>query len=78
MFYKKENFPEHIKFVKDTNEHRKLLESKLGKPKFIFDNYSYIEINLQENSWRTCLDFEWLYRDKPPLISIEELETNNF
>lgn len=73
MFYQKEIFPEYIKFIKDTNEHRSLLESNLGKAKFLFDNYSYIEINLRENNWRTCLDYEWLYRDEPPLISIEEL-----
>lgn len=58
MFYQKEIFPNHIKFVKDTNEHRRLLENKLGKSKFIYNNYSYIEINLQENTWRTCHDFE--------------------
>ena len=28
MFYQKEIFPEHIKFVKDTNENRRLLEVK--------------------------------------------------
>ena len=72
MFYQKEIFPEQIKFVKDTNENRKLLEEKLGKCKFLFDNYSYIEINTKDNTWRTCMDFEWLYRDTPPLISIEE------
>jgi hypothetical protein len=68
----KEIFPEHIMFVKNTYENRRILENKLGKPKFIFDN-SYIEINLKENTWRTCLDFEWLYRDKPPLSKIEDI-----
>jgi hypothetical protein len=72
MFYQKEIFPEHIKFVKDTNENRRLLEEKLGKTKFLFGDYSYIEINTKDNTWRNCMDFEWLYRDTPPLISIEE------
>ena len=68
-----EIFPEHIKFIKDTDECRRLLESKLGKPVFMFSNYSYIEIDLQQNIWRTCLDYEWLYRHTPPSITIEEL-----
>jgi hypothetical protein len=59
MFYQKENFPEHIKFVKDTDENRQLLEQKLGKTKFLFDNYSYIQINTKDNTWRTCMDIEW-------------------
>lgn len=73
MFYKKEVLPEHIKFVENTTLYRDFLESKLGKPKIDLGGHSYIEINLNENSWRVCLDFEWLYRDKPPLISMEEL-----
>ena len=74
MFYQKEKFPEHICLIKDTNENRTFLENELGKPKFISDNYSYIEINLQENTWRTCLDYEWLYRNMPPLIDIVVLK----
>jgi len=72
MFYKKEIFPEYIKFTEDTNENRKLLEDKLGKPKFLVDEYSYIEINTKDNTWRNCMTFEWLYRNVTPLISIEE------
>lgn len=68
-----EIFPEYIKFVKDTDEHRRILESNLGKPVFMFCDYSYIEIDLQKNAWWSCLDYEWLYRLTPPLITIEEL-----
>lgn len=56
-----------IEFIKDTKENRKLLESILGKPKFISEDYSYIlRINLQEKTWRTHLSFEWIYT--PPRI----------
>lgn len=72
MFYKKEKNPDYIKHIKDTLENRKILEEKLGKPKFCFDNFSYIEINTKENRWRSCLDYEWLYRNQPNLMTIEE------
>ena len=74
IYYQKEYFPEHIKYIRDTDEIRILIENRLGKPYLVYDNHSYIEINLQENTWKTCMDFQWLYRDKPPCISIEELD----
>jgi hypothetical protein len=70
-----------IEFIKDTKENRKLLESILGKPKFIFGDYSYIGIDLQEKTWRTYLNFEWLYTTPPTTtisieVIVEELRNN--
>jgi hypothetical protein len=79
MYYKKEEFPKHIKFVKDTPKNRRLLEEKIGEnSSIICDDYSYIEINTKDNTWRNCLSFEWLYRNPPPLISIKEVINSKY
>lgn len=68
-----EKFPENIIYIKDTDENRRKLAEKLGNHKFadLWD-YSYIEINKNTKEWRTCFSFEWLYRNPPPLKTINE------
>lgn len=44
----KQVFPEHIKFIEDTIENRIFLERMLGDAKFIYNSYSYIEIDLKK------------------------------
>ena len=73
-YAKKETFPEHIKYIKDTDNNRGVLTLKLGNPKFVQNwEHSYIEINTKEKTWRTCNSFEWLYRNQPPLMNINHL-----
>ena len=74
--YPQETFPEHILFMKDTNENRGILTLQLSDQKIeplMSKDFTYIEINLVEKSWRVCNAFEWLYRNSPPLIDIEDL-----
>ena len=73
-YAKKETFPENIKYIKDTENNRGVLTLKLGNPKFVQNcEYSYIEVNTKEKTWRTCFSFEWLYRNQPPLMNINQL-----
>jgi hypothetical protein len=72
MYYTNENFPEHIKFVKDTIENREKLKSLLGEPALMFDDFVYIQINIEDNTWRTTFSYEWLYRNQPPLLTLDE------
>lgn len=75
MPYTKETFQDHIKYISDTNENREILSNRFGKPTFQFDSYTYIEIDLLNKTWRSCLGYEWLYRNTPPLTSIDDLLT---
>lgn len=70
----KEVFPSNIKFLKDTDANRRRLTEKFGLAKSgdLWD-YSYIEVNTDKNEWRSCFSFEWLYRNQPPLVNIDEI-----
>jgi hypothetical protein len=72
--FRVEKFPDNILYVKDTDENRRKLTEKLGKTRIadLWD-YSYIEINKDTKEWRTCFSFEWLYRNPPPLKTINEV-----
>ena len=75
--YFKETFPPSVKFVKDNPVNRKILFDKLGESLLCFPEYTYIEVNTHDKTWRTCMAFEWLYRDKPPLIEIKDILLND-
>jgi len=50
--FSKETFPEHIKYVKDTEENREILSLKLETPKFVQPKSDcYIEVNMKD---KTC------------------------
>lgn len=72
--YIQEIFPDNLKYLKDTQNNRVLVGNILGKASLEYVDISYIEIDLNDNSWRTCFNFEWLYRNTPPLITVEELK----
>jgi hypothetical protein len=72
--YAPEVFPDHIKFVEDNFTNRNLMTEKLGPAKIATHEKTYIEVNTLEKNWRTCFAFEWLYRNKPPLVKIEDLK----
>lgn len=76
MYYKKEAFPEHIKFVRNSDENRKRLTEKFGESTLWQDsmkNNAYIRVDLQEERWNPTFDFEWLYTNQPDLVDIKEI-----
>ena len=72
--YIQETFPEHIKYVQDTPENRERLGEKLGPEKIYSKDITYLEVDLNKKSWRVCFAYEWLYRNPPPLTSINNLQ----
>lgn len=72
--YVKEVFPDNKVYIKDTDENRRIMTQKYGINKLgdLWD-YSYIELDTDTNEWRTCLSFEWLYRNQPSLKNINDL-----
>lgn len=74
MTYLSETIPNHIKMVKDTYKNRDILREILGDPKLLYNEFAYIEVNLIDKTWRSTFSYEWLYRNQPTLISIEELK----
>lgn len=70
--YNKEFFSPHIKYLKYTSDSLRALEAKFG-PATISLGSSIIEVDLIKSTWRICADFEWLYRNMPPFISVDEL-----
>jgi len=79
--YEEEMCPDYIKYVINTYENR---EKLIMLCKDIFDIYltdnilycKYIEINFIMKYVSLSPDFNWLYRNTPPLITIEELIIN--
>lgn len=74
-FYKKEVFPDNILFMKDTPANRDLIKELLGEAAYSLGNTAFIKIDTEKKDWIGCPDFEWLYRDSPPLHSIEEIKS---
>ena len=78
-----EVYPRETLYIKDTIENRTLLSLRYGNqpcPDIFLHQYSYIKFNIIEGTWTSSFDFEWLYRNTPPLTPIEEIikeyETN--
>jgi hypothetical protein len=76
--YTHEVYPENIKYIKDSLEIRKILKLNFGDTRFDDSKFgrpqlSYIKFDMTDNTWKTSFDFEWLYRNSPPLTSIEEI-----
>jgi hypothetical protein len=72
-YYTKEVFPKNIVYIKDTPENRIRLKEFLGEPRVSIGETAYIEIDTDKETWYGTPDFQWLYRDAPPLHSIEEI-----
>ena len=72
--YPVETYPENVKYVLDTPYNRSILTNKYGESRLgIINNQTYLEINVKDQTWRPTFDFQWLYRNPPPLIILEEL-----
>ncbi len=69
--YQKDN----IRYLNDNFDTRLEL-SKSFSNMFTYDFISsaYIEIDIKKRTYRLTLAFEWLYQEKPRIITIEELK----
>ncbi len=76
-FLQDEVFPEHLRFLRTTEEHVDILTSLLGDTRTIYllsgFQSGYIEVDLDKLDWRLCMSYEFLYRTQPPIIDIVEL-----
>ena len=73
-FYSKETFPENIVYILDSAENRIYLIAILGSATMFLGESAYIMIDTETGEWSPRPLFEWLYRDAPPLHSIEEVK----
>lgn len=71
--YKEESPPSHIKYLTDSPGTRIVLERRMGKPIIASEDYTYIELNMDDKTWRTCFMYEFLYRNTPSLSHIDEV-----
>jgi len=71
--YPDEVYQEHIKYVLDTPENRKVMTKLYGKNLFSHMCFSYIRFNTINKTWRSSFDIEWLYRNPPPVVEICEI-----
>jgi hypothetical protein len=68
-----EIFPLHIKYVLNNETNKKYLMHILGEAHFYALKTTYIEVNLKDFTWFPSPDYGWLYRNKPELNTIEEI-----
>lgn len=75
MLYTEEIPKPGIVYVEDNPDNFTTLTKKLGPIKALIDREkTYLEINLNNKTWRKCFSFEWLYRNQPKLSDIKDLE----
>lgn len=60
-------------YIKDTAKNRFDMGLHFGKAQFIFPGETYIEFNKVSKKWCNGLSYEWLYRDAPELIEINDI-----
>jgi hypothetical protein len=73
-FYSKEIFPENIIYISDTPQNRAAIKEILGDVDYFLGGAAYIMVDVETCEWSPRPLFEWLYRDAPPLHSIEEVK----
>lgn len=67
-------FPDHLRYLRDTESNRQDLIEKYGDQKHqFFNNQAYIEFDINTKKWNSTPSFQWLYRNQPTLISVDEL-----
>jgi hypothetical protein len=64
---------EDFLYILDTPFNRDKMICAFGESKLLTDNMSYIQFDKLDLSWRPMFTHEWLYRDKPLLVGIEEI-----
>lgn len=72
--YKEETYSDGIAYMRDNTTNRNILtENGFIGEEFHLGNTTYIEVNLIMKIWRGTPDFQWLYRNPPPLKTIDEI-----
>jgi len=72
--YEQEIYPDHIKYVIRSPYVDNKLTSLLGNSILSKMTTHYIKVDLIDKTWYPSPDFAWLYRNQPPLTTIEEIE----
>lgn len=63
----------NLLYVKDTSANRDLMTKKLGAPIVPSGEYTYIEVDMDNRTWRTCFTYEWIYRGFPQMTPIQDV-----
>ena len=71
--YPEEKYPENILYLKDNPNNRQILLYHFPKPKWLLDNYAYIEFDINTKTWENTPDFRWMYTNQPPLTDIKKI-----
>lgn len=70
--HKEEVFPSNVFYVYVTVSNLEILNRTLGK-NYSLVSRSYVEIDTDRMTWRHTQDYEWLYRNQPPVSEIGEV-----
>jgi hypothetical protein len=70
------NNPDKYKvYLIDNTSNRLSLSHLLGESKFLFDEYTYLEVDLVNLTWKNNPSFRWLYTNSPQIIDVERLKS---
>jgi len=73
--FKPETYPAGIAYMRDTAANRDSLTANgFFGGEFHLGNTAYIEVYLNSKKWFGTPDFQWLYRNSPPIKTIEEIK----
>jgi hypothetical protein len=70
--YKEEEFPYNVFYVYATDSNLRILTRTLGK-NYSLVSRAYVEVDTNQMTWRHTQDYEWLYRNQPPVSEIVEV-----
>jgi hypothetical protein len=57
-----------------TPEAVELLTVEFGRGMTPMKLFTYIEVNVPLHSWRATMDYEWLYRNRPIVLDLQQLK----
>ena len=72
--YRIETFPEHLKYLIRTPRTESKLIELFGKSPLSSMQSYYIEVDLKRRTWNPSFDYCWLYRNQPPISTVEEIK----
>ena len=71
--YPKVEYPKHLIYIKDDKFNRDFMYELMGEPFIDLGNDCYIEINLNDKTYSYTPEFQLLYRDPPPLATLDSV-----
>lgn len=74
--YREEVYSPHILYVKSNDKNLEDLDNIKSLKGFqIYGiSKSYIEVDIEKLTWRTCFEYEFLYRNIPPINTVEDIK----